>query len=70
MLIDVFERPQRFHFHRVGHAIVTEQHWNFTGKFAEKVGSRRPWEFVASVTVEARSPTFLNVQSGERHITT
>ena len=61
MLVEVFEQPVRFRFSKIGQAIVANVEPNLTGKFADEVVVRRPFEFFiaqASVTVEARSPTF------------
>src|SRR3974377_396557 len=61
MLVDVFERPVRFRFSKIGQAIVANAEQNLTGKFADELVVRRPFEFFlaqGSVTVEARGPTF------------
>src|SRR6516165_674681 len=61
MLVDVFEQPHRFRFGKIGQAIATDVELNLTGKFADELVVRRPFEFFmaqASVSVEGRSPTF------------
>ena len=61
MLVEVFERPQRFRFSRVGQELLGDGNSGITGKFADEIEMCRPFEFFlaqASVTVEASSPTF------------
>jgi hypothetical protein len=61
MLIDVFERPQRFRFNSVGERIQQGYGGNLAGKFADEIDPKTPLEFFtgqASVTIEANAPTF------------
>jgi hypothetical protein len=61
MLIDVFERPQRFRFNSVGERIQQSYGGDLAGKFADEIDPKNPLEFFtaqASVTIEANAPTF------------
>ncbi|MBR1276932.1 hypothetical protein [Bradyrhizobium sp. AUGA SZCCT0283] len=61
MLIDVFERPQRFRFNSVGEKIQQNYGGDLVGKFADEIDPKNPLEFFtaqASVTIEANAPTF------------
>ena len=61
MLIDVFERPQRFRFNSVGEKIQQSYGGDLVGKFADEIDPKNPLEFFtaqASVTIEANAPTF------------
>ena len=61
MLVDVFERPQRFRFSQVGHEVGGKILAEITGKFADELAPSPPLEFFmaqASATVEAMRPTF------------
>ena len=61
MLIDVFERPQRFRFNSVGEKIQQSYGGDLAGKFADEIDPKNPLEFFtaqASVTIEANAPTF------------
>ena len=61
MLVEVFERPQRFRFSRVGQELLGDGNSGITGKFADEIEICRPLEFFlaqASATVEATRPTF------------
>ena len=61
MLIDVFERPQRFRFNSVGEKIQQNYGGDLVGKFADEIDPKNPLEFFtaqASVTIEANVPTF------------
>lgn len=60
MLVDVFERPQRFRFNSVGEIIQWTYGGDLVGKFADEIDSKNPLEFFtaqASVTIEANTPT-------------
>ena len=60
MLIDVFERPQRFRFNSVGEKIQQSYGGDLVGKFADEIDPKNPLEFFtaqASVTIEANAPT-------------
>ena len=59
MLIDVFERPQRFCFNSVGRE--SNRVTAAVGKFADEVDPKNPLEFFiaqASAKIEANAPTF------------
>ncbi|MGZ5875199.1 MAG: hypothetical protein ACXWKP_24180 [Bradyrhizobium sp.] len=61
MLIEVFERPQRFRFNSVGEKIQQSYGGDLAGKFADEIDPKNPLEFFtaqASVTIEANAPTF------------
>jgi hypothetical protein len=62
MLVEVFERPQRFRFGCVQQELLKGGgDCSVTGSFADEIEVCRPFEFFlgqASVTVEASSPTF------------
>ena len=61
VLVEVFERPQRFRFSRVGQELLKGRDSSITGSFADEIEVCHPFEFFlaqASVTVEASSPTF------------
>ena len=60
MLVDVFERPQRFRFNSVGEIIQWTYGGDLVGKFADEIDPKNPLEFFtaqASVTIEANTPT-------------
>ena len=62
MLIDVFERPQRFRFNSVGKRIQQSYDGDLAGKFVDEINPNNPLEFFtaqASATIEANAPTFL-----------
>ena len=67
VLVEVFERPQRFRFSRVGQELLKGGgECSITGSFADEMEVCRPFEFFlaqASVTVEASSPTFYRHRS-------
>lgn len=61
ILVDVFERPQRFRFNLVGKGIQQIYGGDLVGKFADEIDPGHPVDFFiaqASVTVEAGAPTF------------
>jgi hypothetical protein len=61
ILVDVFDRPQRFRFSTVGREIAAKLSMEITGTFADDVETRCPLEFFlaqASATAEAANPTF------------
>jgi hypothetical protein len=60
LLIDVFDRPERFRFDIVGQALVSEE---VAGKFIDEMDLGAPFEFLrsqCSATVEAAAPTFFH----------
>ena len=73
MLLDVFERPQRFRFSLVGEQTRDRYGAELAGKFLDETNPNVPFEFLsaqASVTVEAKAPTFFSdgiATSGSRH---
>jgi hypothetical protein len=61
MLVDAFENPQRFRLNAIGEQIKRQYGLNVTGKFLDEIERKAPFEFFtaqASVTVEAKAPTF------------
>lgn len=61
MLIDDFERPQRFRFNSVGKRIQQSYGGDLVGKFADEIDPKNPLEFFiaqASAKIEANAPTF------------
>lgn len=66
MLVDVFERPQRFRFSLVGKKVQEIYGSNFLGKFADEIDPGAPLNFFisqASATIEVRVPTFFSIHS-------
>ena len=64
MLVDVFEKPQRFRFNLIGKIIEHRYGSNFSGKFADEIDPKGPLDFFtaqASATVEASAPTFFTI---------
>jgi hypothetical protein len=71
LLVDVFAKPQRFRFNHLGDELIHRLGANITGKFADEVELRGPFEFFiaqASATVEARSPTWYSSRRGYARI--
>jgi hypothetical protein len=67
MLVEVFDRPQRFRFGQVGQQLLG-RHSSITGSFADEIEVHRFFEFFlaqASVTVEVRRPTFYRGPTGK-----
>src|ERR1700690_4327307 len=61
MLVDACENPQRFRFNTVGEQIQRQYGAGLTGKFADEIEAKSPFEFFtaqASATIEAKAPTF------------
>ena len=66
MLMNVFADPQRFRFSLIGQDILARLDPNVISKFADEFELRDPLNFFiaqASVTVEARAPTFYQCKS-------
>ena len=66
MLIDVYEGPQRFRINTLGPEVLKRYGRNITGKFIDEIEPLAPFQFFtgqASITIEARQPTFLEVRS-------
>jgi hypothetical protein len=62
ILIDVFEAPQRFRINTLGKTIQAQYEANVTTRFIDEIEAKAPFHFLAaqaSVTIEARRPTFL-----------
>ena len=67
MLIDVFNRPERFRFNTVGASIAQRHGDPVVGKFVADTALHRPFRFLraqCSATVEARAPTFYRDAEG------
>lgn len=61
MLVDAFEKPQRFRFNTVGQTIVQDYGSDLAGWFADEIAPKHPLAFFtaqASATIEARAPSF------------
>jgi len=61
MLVDAFQRPQRFRFNSVGERIRERYGANLAGAFMDEIDPKDPLEFFiaqASVTIESGLPTF------------
>lgn len=61
LLIDVFNKPERFRFSLLGGDLLLQQDKAFSGKFIDEVDLPAPLGFLraqASATVEARAPTY------------
>jgi hypothetical protein len=61
MLMDVFDRPQRFRLNHLSEQTIVKLGVNCTGKFIDEVDAGSPLDYLiaqASTTVEARAPTF------------
>jgi len=61
LLLDVFEKPERFRFSLLGGDLLLPQDKALSGKFIDEVDLPKPLGFLraqASATVEARAPTF------------
>lgn len=61
LLIDVFEKPERFRFSLLGGDLLLPQDKALSGKFIDEVDLPAPLGFLraqASATVEARAPTY------------
>jgi hypothetical protein len=56
MLVDVFEQPHRFGFSKIGQAIATDVEPNLTGKFADELVVRRPFDFFMAQASVCRRP--------------
>lgn len=61
MMVDVFERPERFRFGVVGRAIVHRYGSDVESHFVDEVARRAPFEYLVSqcsANVQAGAPTF------------
>jgi hypothetical protein len=67
MLIDVFEKPERFRLNSVGQQLTDQYGETITGKFADELELRNPLEYLpsqCSATIDARAPTYYQHGSG------
>jgi hypothetical protein len=67
MLIDVFERPERFRFSTVGSALSERYGKDVVGRFTNEIEPTFPFEYLTSqcsATVESRDPTYYEHQAG------
>jgi len=67
MLVDAFEKPQRFRLNTVGAQIRKRHGGDLAGKFVDEIGPTTPFEFLtaqASATIEAKAPTFFAGPAG------
>ena len=65
LLIDAFEKPERFRFNSVGNGLARRYGEALDSKFLEELTLRDPFDYMlaqCSATVEARAPTYY--QSG------
>lgn len=61
MLIDVFEKPERFRLNSIGQQLTERYGETITGKFADEIESKNPFEYLTSqcsATIESRGPTY------------
>ncbi len=61
MLIEAFDKPERFRFDIVGKKLVSKYGKDFAGGFADEIDIHAPLDFIraqASATVESRAPTY------------
>jgi hypothetical protein len=66
LLLDVFEKPERFRFSLADPYLVPSQEANLSGKFLDEVDLGKAFAFLrsqASATVEARAPTYYRMGS-------
>jgi hypothetical protein len=67
MLIDVFERPERFRFGTMGSAFSRWYGKDVIGGFTNEIELASPFEYLTSqcsATVESRAPTYYEQQAG------
>ena len=73
MLVDAFEKPQRYRLGTVGEQIREQYGGDLAGMFVDEIDPNSPLEFLtaqASVTIESKAPTFFSHEpeiSGEQH---
>ena len=61
LLMDVFDKPERFRFNHVADALTQSYGETLAHKFADEIALRDPFAFLraqCSATVEARAPTY------------
>jgi hypothetical protein len=67
MLVDAFDKPQRFRLNSVGERIRKRYGVDLADKFVDEISPKAPFEFLtaqASATVEATAPTFFAGEAG------
>jgi hypothetical protein len=67
LLIDAFDKPERFRFNHFSDAMTQGYGEALKGKFADDVDLRDPFAFLraqCSATVEARVPTYYRCDAG------
>jgi hypothetical protein len=67
MLIDVFERPERFRFGTVGSALRERYGKDVVGRFTNEFEPTSPFEYLSSqcsATLESRAPTYYGHEEG------
>ena len=70
MMIDVFEKPERFRFGVVGRAIVRRYGGDVESHFVDEIARRTPFEYLVSqcsATVQASAPTFYHHIAANAH---
>jgi hypothetical protein len=73
VLVDAFEKPQRYRLSSVGEQIREQYGAELTGRFVDEIDLKTPFEFFtaqASATIESKAPTFFRHKSAigaERH---
>jgi hypothetical protein len=68
-LVDVISDPPRFRFNKLGAKIVARLGRDVTGKFADEVEPRPPFDYLiaqASATIEARAPTLYSSSAARK----
>jgi hypothetical protein len=61
LLIDAFEKPERFRFNTLGKGVTQRYGEPLASKFLEEMNLRAPFDYLlaqCSATVEARAPTY------------
>jgi hypothetical protein len=67
MLVDAFDKPQRFRLNTVGAQIRKRYGDDLAGRLLDEIGPKAPFEFLtaqASATIEAKTPTFFAGPAG------
>jgi hypothetical protein len=67
MLVDAFEKPQRFRLNAVGEQIRQRYGADLADKFIDEIAAKAPFQFLAaqaSATIEAKVPTFFAGEAG------
>lgn len=69
LLIDAFEKPERFRFNTVGEELTRRYGEPLNGKFLDEIALRDPFGFMraqCSATVEMRAPTYYESGTASR----